>query len=141
MSFFAERRCFMLKIYNTSAITRKQRFTNAVVVGTATAALCVLVFVMLFRLFSVYFGILFIAMGFAIGWMIQHFGKGVQIQFSILAVVLTLLAIFASDLFVFGGNVSAILAFLSQSGINSLWAIGYRIFACVMAYQNATIIG
>ena len=130
----------MFKIYNSSAITRKQRFSNAIVVGLATAALCTLAFVLLFRLFSVYFGILFVAMGFAIGWMIQHYGKGVQIQFSILAVVLTLLAIFVSDMFIFGGNFPAILAFLASSGTGSLWQIGYRIFACIMAFQNARII-
>lgn len=130
----------MFKIYNNSAITRKQRFSNAIVVGLATAALCTLAFVLLFRLFSVYFGILFVAMGFAIGWMIQHYGKGVQIQFSILAVVLTLLAIFVSDMFIFGGNFPAILAFLASSGTSSLWQIGYRIFACIMAFQNARII-
>ena len=130
----------MFKIYNSSAITRKQRFSNAIVVGLATAALCTLAFVLLFRLFSVYFGILFVAMGFAIGWMIQRYGKGVQIQFSILAVVLTLLAIFISDMFVFGGNFPAILAFLASSGTGSLWQIGYRIFACIMAFQNARII-
>ena len=130
----------MFKIYNSSAITRKQRFSNAIVVGLATAALCTLAFVLLFRLFSVYFGILFVAMGFAIGWMIQHYGKGVQIQFSILAVVLTLIAIFVSDMFIFGGNFAAILAFLASSGTGSLWQIGYRIFACIMAFQNARII-
>ncbi|MBQ9036555.1 MAG: hypothetical protein IJ115_03760 [Erysipelotrichaceae bacterium] len=130
----------MFKIYNSSAITRKQRFSNAIVVGLATAALCTLAFVLLFRLFSVYFGILFVAMGFAIGWMIQRYGKGVQIQFSILAVVLTLLAIFVSDMFIFGGNLPAILAFLASSGTGSLWQIGYRIFACIMAFQNARII-
>ncbi len=130
----------MFQIYNKQAITRKQRFQNALIVGILTAAVCVLVFTGIFHFFRVYFGILFIVMGYAISFMIQRYGKGVQIQFAILSVVLTLLAIFVSDMIIYNGNISALLMILSWSGVDALWQIGYRILALITAYQNARII-
>ena len=129
----------MFRIYNTSAITRKQRFQNAVVCGVIAAVLCVIAFVIMLKVFHTYFAALFVAFGYFIGFAIMRYGKGVQIQFAVLSVVLTLITIVTCDLIAFG-SLSAIFGFLATAGTSSLWNIGYRALALFVTYQNSRII-
>ena len=131
----------MLKIYNTNAITRKQRFQNAVVSGAVAAVICMAVYIVLTSVFSIGFSmsILFVPAGYFIGWVIQRYGRGVQIQFSVLAVALTVLVIIVCDLFVYR-SVTLIIYVLTQMGFDSLWEIGYRALGLILAFQNARVI-
>ena len=129
----------MFRIYNKSAITRKQRFQNALVSGIIASVLCVVAFIIMLRLFHTYFPALYVVFGYFIAFAIQRYGKGVQIQFAVLSVALTLFTIIFCDLQVFGGF-SAIFSFLAQAGTARLWNIGYRAFALFVAYQNSRII-
>ena len=129
----------MFRIYNSSAITRKQRFQNAVVSGVIAAVLCIITFMIILRIFHTYFSALFIMFGYFIGIAIQRYGKGVQIQFAVLAIILTLITMIICDLLTFG-SLSGVFGFLAQAGTSSLWNIGYRAFALFIAYQNSRII-
>lgn len=128
----------MLKIYNSYAVTRKQRFTNALVTGIPAALLCIAVFWVVSNIIGVYMPVLFIPAGYLISYVIQRFGKGVQIQFSILAVALTAAVIIIGDLTTFR-NIQMILL-LFNNGVSGLWNIGYRVVALVLAFHNARII-
>ena len=127
----------MFKIYNKNAITRKQRLQNAIVCGILAAVICTVVLVFVFGMIGVYVPLLYIARGYVISWAIRKFGHGVQIQFSILAVVLTALVIVITDFIIFG-SIQNVLA-LYSGGINALWNIGYRAAALILAFQNARI--
>ena len=127
----------MFKIYNKNAITRKQRMQNAIVCGTLTAVLCTVVLIVVFGMIGVYVPLLYVARGFVISWAIRKFGHGVQIRFSILAVILTALVIVITDFIVFG-SIQNVLT-LYSGGINALWNLGYRAAALILAFQNARI--
>ena len=128
----------MLKIYNTNAITRKQRFSNALVTGIPAALLCLAVFWAVSNVIGVYMPVLFIPAGYFIAYVIQRFGKGVQIQFSVLAVVLTAAVIILGDFLTFR-NIQMILL-LFTNGTSGLWNIGYRAVALLMAFTNSRVI-
>lgn len=127
----------MFKIYNKNAITRKQRLQNAILCGTLAAVLCTVVLILVFGVIGVYVPLLYVARGYVISWAIRQFGHGVQIQFSILAVILTVLVIIITDFIIFG-NIQNVLT-LYSGGINALWNIGYRAAALIVAFQNARI--
>ena len=129
----------MFKIYNKQALTRQQRFSNACIVGIGTSLLCIGVFAALLLLLKIYSPLLFLPMGFLIGYVIQRFGKGVQIQFSILALVLTLVVIFVCDMLAYG-SVQLLLSDLLEFGQYSILQLIYRAGACYLAYSNARVV-
>ena len=61
----------MFKIYNTKAITRQQRFKNAIVVGVAAFVLFLIVWFVILNVFHVYFPLLYVAFGLGMGYAIQ----------------------------------------------------------------------
>ena len=137
--FMGEKKMF--KIYNTNAITRKQRFQNALVCGISAAIISAIVYIIFSSVFNINYSmsILFVPIGYFIGWVIQKFGRGVQIQFSILAVVLTALVIIVCDLFIYR-DVTVIMYLLTRNGLDSLWDVGYRALGLILAFQNARVI-
>jgi len=129
----------MLKIFNKPALTRRQRFERAIIVGVAAAVLAIAINAFLIYEVGYILSVAYIAYGFGIGYAIQYFGKGVQVQFSLLAAGLTILVIIVGDLMAFG-SFAGIIGVLSQFGSGSIWEIGYRIAGIVLAYLNARIV-
>ena len=129
----------MFKIYNKQALTRQQRFSNACVVGVGASILCVVLFMALLLFLKIYSPLLLLPMGFLIGYVIQRFGKGVQIQFSLLALGLTLAVIFACDMLAYG-SVQLLLSDLLEFGQYSILQLIYRAGACYLAYSNARVV-
>ncbi len=130
----------MLQIFNKKALTRKQRFSRALLFGLLATLLAILIEYILIKVFHVYFSILFLAIGLGIGYCIQYFGKGVQIQFSLLASILTFIVILVSDLIAFGFDFTSILANISQYGSDSLFELAYRIGSIILAYRYARVV-
>ncbi len=128
----------MLKVYNKSALTRQQRFQNAVVTGLLAAVCCVAVIFVLHRIVHVFFDILYVGAGYLIGYVICRYGKGVQVRFSVLAVVLTLAVIIIGDMLIMGDLLVYNLYFATSS-IDGLFYFGYRLAACLAAWYNARI--
>ncbi len=127
-----------MKVFNTRALTRKQRFTKALLIGGGCTLAAALILILLTYQFGFHMSILYVAVGFGIAMAIQHFGRGVQVQFSLLAAGLTLAVIVIVDLFAFG--VEGIMEILTQYGIDSLWEIGYRAAALYLAYRYSRVI-
>ena len=127
-----------MKVFNTRALTRKQRFSKALLVGIGCAVIAAGILILMAYQFGLYMSLLFVAVGFGIGMAIQYFGRGVQVQFSLLAAGLTLAVIAVVDYFCFG--ITGTLEILTQDGINSLWEIGYRAAALYLAYRYARVV-
>jgi hypothetical protein len=127
-----------MKVFNTRALTRKQRFTKALLTGGACAAAAIIILYILFNVFGLYMSLLYVAVGFGIGMAIQYFGRGVQIQFSLLAAGLTLAVIVIVDLLTIG--LDNAMAYLTQFGLDSLWEIGYRAAAIYLAYRYSRVV-
>ncbi len=128
----------MLKIYNRQALTRQQRMVMALIFGALACLVCVGIHLILTHVYKLYIELVYIGFGFLIGYAIRYFGHGVQVQFSILAVVLTLVTITVCDLLVY--PFSSVMIILTQYGISSLISVGYRIVACVLAWRFARIV-
>ena len=128
-----------MKIYNTNALTRKQRFQNAAVVGAAAFVVFLAIWMVVLKVIGVYFPLLYVAFGFGMGYLIQRFGKGVQIQFSILSAGLMLVLLLICDLMTFG-SVTHLIKLFAEAGITALFEIGYRVLAVYFAFINARVI-
>jgi len=129
----------MFKAFNKPALTRRQRFTRAIIFGSLITLLVTVLNIVLIKVFYLYFIILYLPIGLAIGNVIQYFGKGVQIQFSILAAALTILSIFVCDMVAFDFNVAYYLSSYTD-GYDTLFALGYRVAAVYFAYNSARVV-
>lgn len=128
----------MLKVYNKDAITRQQRFQNAVLVGVLAAAASIVLMVLIARMTFLHLQILYLASGYAIGTLICRYGRGVQIQFAILAAALAGLVIIICDLLIYG-SFAAVLSLFAENSIDILWTVGYRLAALIIAWQTSRI--
>ncbi len=129
----------MFKAFNKPALTRRQRFTRAILFGSLFTLLITIVNIILIKVFHLYFVILYLPIGLAIGNIIQYFGKGVQIQFSILAAVLTAVCILVCDLVAFNFDIGFYLSTFT-GGYDTLFDIGYRVAAVYFAYSSARVV-
>lgn len=124
----------MFKIYNSKAISRTERFTNAIFVGVLASLLCIGVTFLMNYL--EYFTIVYVGYGLIIGYAIQYFGKGVHLQFSLLSIGLTAFVIIFSDLLFLGFNFSGLIPFL----LNDLSGIIYRAIGLYLAFRYARLV-
>ncbi len=129
----------MFKAFNKPALTRRQRFTRAILFGSLFTLLITILNVILIKVFHLYFVILYLPIGLAIGNVIQYFGKGVQIQFSILAAVLTAACILFCDMVAYDFNITYYLSTFT-GGYDTLFDIGYRVAAGYFAYSSARVV-
>ena len=142
----------MYKIFNKNALTRNERFQNAVVVGIAvTVGLCI-VYTIICNLLDIEFEILYIGIGYLIGLAIQKAGRGVQLRFSILAAVLAALCFIVGDLLSIMvpellGNPNYWLYMLriylgswAQLNLSVLISLAFRIIGVYVAYNYARIV-
>lgn len=130
----------MLKVFNKAALTRKQRFTKAIFFGCLATVLITGLNIVLIKVFDLYISFLYLLVGVGIGYCIQYFGKGVQIQFSLLAVGLTLFVILISDAIAYDFAFKDLIYDLTSYGISSLWGLGYRIAGLYLAYRYARVV-
>ena len=145
----------MFQVFNKGALTCNQRMARAVLFGTlASIGLCV-VYGLVSSLMHIEFSYAFVAIGYAIGMVIQKMGRGVQIQFSILGAVLAALTFIFADLIAWFGfsiflSVDGLLFGLrawasmmldfSAGGVSGLLSLLFRVFGVVVAYQNSRIV-
>ena len=125
----------MLKVFNKAALTRKQRFSRALLVGCVVMAVLTAIMALIILHYGIYIEIALVGIGFCIGYAIQYYGKGVQIQFSILAAVLTVASILICDFCAYGG-IGGILQMISLD----IFGIIIRVAAVVLAYRYARIL-
>ena len=139
-----------MKIYNTRALTRTQRFQKAVLFAIPSTFGIAIVLGFALRLMPIQFEIMFLAVGYGIGYVIRNFGKGVQARFSVLGAVCAFSAILMADAIALAGIggmlnpmiwMFVIMSYFSTLG--SLWGILgilFRIAAISVAYEQSRIV-
>lgn len=142
----------MFKVYNKRAITRQERFRNALVYGIGATLLITLAYGFISNILRIEFSVVYLAAGYGIGYVIQKYGRGVQIQFSILAAVLACFCFIVGDMIsIFGFNIlfnpalwpmalQIIFSVFLSTNINSLLSLAFRIGGVIIAYKNARIV-
>lgn len=142
----------MYKIFNTNAITRKQRFNRALICGIIASIVLGFVYGIISSMIHIEFSIVYLAIGYAIAKVVLEYGKGVQTRFSILAAVLCVISIFIGDiismfgfevLFVpqlYGIVLTTYLRHLLSMNISSLLSLLFRVGGVYIAYVYARVV-
>jgi hypothetical protein len=142
----------MLKVFNSHAISRNQRFTKAILWGVPTALITGIVYGFISYISPFEFSIVYIGIGYLIGYVIKSKGRGVHLRFSILAACLAVLAILIGDVLAFFGPAAfgsldyIIFAFSStvmlwlSANIGTLIGLLFRVAGVYFAYTNSRIV-
>jgi hypothetical protein len=142
----------MLKVFNSHAISRNQRFTKAIIWGIPTALIIGVVYGIISFVSPFEFSIVYIGIGYLIGYVIKNKGRGVHLRFSILAAGLTILAILIGDVLAFFGpnafssidNVffafSTTLMFWLSVNFGTLLGLLFRVAGVYFAFIKSRII-
>lgn len=124
----------MFELFTKPALTRKQRFSKALAVGITTALVGLVVRIVLALVYRIDFALLYALIAYLIALAIQKFGRGVQVQFSILAAGLAFAVILIGDLVVYT-NFGQFVAMLS-----SVFNVAVRIISVYIAFYFARIV-
>ncbi len=90
----------MYSVFNSEILNRNQRFIKALIAGSIAAVAFALAFAFLTHFITKYIlSFLYIFIGMGIGTVIQRYGHGVQLKFSILGAVLTILSFILFHIF------------------------------------------
>jgi hypothetical protein len=139
----------MFRVYNSFALNSKQRFLRACLFGIPTAIGLGIAYGIISRILPIAFSIVYVGIGYLIGYVIQKFGRGVQPKFSYLAAGLTILSFILSDVIrYFGFNlgfdlVSQIIAIITQVYLGSVYGLinlAFIAWGVIMAYNTARIV-
>lgn len=142
----------MLRVYNKSALTQKERFSQALLYGIAASIALVVLYVLINNLLIGWqFQVVYIGFGYAIGYVIQKFGRGVQVKFSILSAVLCFLVILLGDTLTYFPSIisqptlwfkafSLVIAGYLNINFSSLIGLLFRVSGIYFAFINGRII-
>lgn len=142
----------MYQIYNKRALTRNERFINALLAGIATTIGLTIAYGLFSTLLRFEFQVVYLGLGYVIGMAIQKAGRGVQIQFSILGAVLAVICfIFGDMISIFGFSVFTNLDFfflafrvtlqsLLSVNVSSLLSLLFRVGGVYLAYTTSRIV-
>ena len=139
----------MYRIYNSFKLNSNQRFLNALLYGIPTALGLGIAYGYISRILPITFSIVYVGIGYLIGMVIQKFGRGVQVKFSILGAVLAGIAFVLSDVVrYFGLSLSPIILYqavliITQvylGSINGLINLLFFAWGIVTAYNKSRII-
>lgn len=146
-------RNYMFKVYNKTALSKHQRFRNALIYGGLTAIGLTIAYGIIVSIVRIQFSIMFIGIGYLIGKVILEKGRGVQPKFSILAGVLAFLSFVIGDMigaFGFGiflyptllpyGLLNVLISWFSVNSINGLLSLAFRLAGIYFAYNNARVV-
>lgn len=139
----------MYRIYNSFKLNSNQRFLNALLYGIPTALGLGIAYGYISRILPITFSIVYVGIGYLIGMVIQKFGRGVQVKFSILGAVLAGVAFVLSDVVrYFGLSLNPIILYqailiITQvylGSINGLINLLFFAWGIVTAYNKSRII-
>lgn len=138
-----------MKIYNTKALTRNERMVRGIIAGLIAAIGCGLILGYVLQFVEITFNIMYLAVGYGVGYAIRTYGKGVQVQFSILGAVLTFVGLLIADVigyfgFAFllnpGAYLLVILDLIAIDGIWSLMNLLFHVGAVIVGYEQSRIV-
>lgn len=142
----------MLKVFNTQALTRNQRFQKGIIAGVIATLVLMIGYGWLSRQLRIEFSIVFILLGYGIGWAIRTYGRGVQLKFSILGAVLAVICFIGADMISyfgfgvftdFGFFISAFQTYLRvllNTSLNGLLGILFRAGGVYAAFMSSRIV-
>ena len=142
----------MYTIFNTPALSSRQRFIRALIVSIPTAIVFVLAYGLLYNTLRIVISIAFILMGYGLGYVIQKAGRGVKQYFSIYGAVLCTITFILADLSsvlpfqywlnpqLFSEGFQIVLTYYLKTDINSLLDIAFRAYGVYLAYKYARVI-
>ena len=139
----------MYRIYNSFKLNSNQRFLNALLYGIPTELGLGIAYGYISRILPITFSIVYVGIGYLIGMVIQKFGRGVQVKFSILGAVLAGIAFVLSDVVrYFGLSLNPIILYqailiITQvylGSINGLINLLFFAWGIVTAYNKSRII-
>lgn len=138
-----------MDIFNTKILNQRQRWNRALIYAIIGTILSIIICVFVQRLIHVRTSLLYLAAAYFLSWLILESGHGVQVKFSILAAVCTVIVILLSDLFTMYGMlffslplqavISLFRSYLSIS-LNSLLSLAIKIGAVYLAYGKARVL-
>ncbi|SJZ36100.1 hypothetical protein [Anaerorhabdus furcosa] len=142
----------MLKVFNTEALSRNQRFQRGVLAGIIATIVLMIGYGWLSQILRIEFSVAFLLIGYAIGWAIRTYGRGVQLKFSILGAICAVVCFIGADMisyFGFGvftdlnlfiGAFQTYLRILLNVNFNSLLGILFRVGGVYAAFYSSRIV-
>lgn len=135
-----------MDVFNVRALTQKQRFTVAIIVGLLSSIILGILTGLIRSEINI--SIIIWGVGYGVAMAIQKFGRGVQKKFAILGVLFTLLGIVISDV-VYTFGLSSLLDMssyllviklsLSEDVSSMIWLL-HRFIALYIGYNYSRII-
>ena len=86
-----------MEIWNSRNLDNNQRFIAAVIVGIFAAIGIGILYGLICQWLAIISGILYVAIGYAVGYVVRNVGHGVHKRFAVLGACLTILAIIIGD--------------------------------------------
>lgn len=137
----------MLRVFNTRALNQKQRFMRAILTGVPTALVLGIAYGFIIRIIPIQFSIVYLGIGWLIGYVIRINGRGVQKRFSVFAAILAVFSFILSDVvrytglyFIFYPQYFILIPLNYLQNINGMIHILFLIGGAYFAYEQARII-
>lgn len=145
-----------MKIWNSRYLDNNQRFAAAVIAGLISAVVLGIAYGVIHSMLSIEASVIYILIGWCIGYVIRTVGKGVHRRFAVLGAVMAFLAIWIGDICSMytvslgipmllspGLWPTMILAWLRlylATGVSSLLSLLFRIAGIYFAYTQSVIL-
>ena len=145
-----------MQIYNSRSLDSNTKFILAIVAGLGAAIVGGVLYGLLASILRVEVSIVFVFIGWCIGYVIRTVGRGVHMRFSVLGAIMTLIAIFIGDCIAMVGIGNILGYILNPSGlalliqfwltsllstsINSLLRLIFRAIGVYFGYQYSRIL-
>jgi hypothetical protein len=139
----------MFKVFNSHALSSKQRFLKALLYGVPTAIGLGIAYGIILRIIPIAFSLVYVGIGYLIGVVIRKYGRGVQPKFSILAAALSVFSFLLSETVRMVGlnfslNVLWLMFFILPQrylgSINGLINLAFVVYGAYIAYRMARIV-
>ncbi|MEG0077552.1 hypothetical protein [Anaerorhabdus sp.] len=142
----------MLKVFNTQALTKNQRFQRGILAGVVATIVLMVAYGWLSQMLRIEFSVAFLLIGYGIGWAIRTYGRGVQMKFSILGAVCAVVCFIGADMISYFGfsvftdfNIfiyafQTYLKILLSTNFNSLLGILFRVGGVYAAFISSRIV-
>lgn len=141
-----------MRIFNTTALTQKERFAKALLIGIGLAVVFIIVSTSIQKMLMLRSSVIYLLASLVIAQTLKKFGRGVQLKFAILGAILVFAVIFFSEIFiVFGYQVllqpevflyaiKYIFTSWLSIDISNLISLLLKVYAIHYAYTNSRII-
>lgn len=134
--------------FNIKTVNQKQRFGIATLLGLLTGSLLGFAVGFIRSIPNFNISIFIIIIGYGVATVVRYFGRGIQLKFSLVACLATILGILISDVIATFGvaglmvaeNYQITLKFMYQQDMYTLVWVIYRALAIYIAYNYSRIL-